>query len=315
MKAVVRMTTGSQGYTSIFNKMEKIEGNGEVDFASWLRSFDRCCTIAQKDDDLVKGQILMLCLSGQALAIAEQLEQEKQAQQKFSELKPKLESVFTTESIREASMVKFENRIQQIQESEDEFMLSLVKLYKAANPDASSAVTTKAIKRRFMNGISANVRQSIYIFCNDPHASTVSYQRLLEHARKARMHVDEGNKERQSVNLLTTSCSNSSVNNESILTAISNLSSSLNQRIDTIEQRSNTQMHEINAITRGRGNYRGNYSRYRNNRRGFYSNRGTSNNLTHTNVNRTNEPSQDNLKCYKCNGLNHFARYCRAKNV
>ena len=37
-----------------------------------------------------------MCLSGQALAVAEQLEEEKRTQQKFSELKVRLESVFTT---------------------------------------------------------------------------------------------------------------------------------------------------------------------------------------------------------------------------
>ena len=47
---------------------------------------------------------------------------------------------------QEAKMVEFENRIQRIQESEDEFMLSLVKLYSAANPDAGEAVSTKATK-------------------------------------------------------------------------------------------------------------------------------------------------------------------------
>ena len=35
------------------------------------------CTIAKKDDDLIKGQVLMMCLSSQALAVAEQLEEEK----------------------------------------------------------------------------------------------------------------------------------------------------------------------------------------------------------------------------------------------
>ena len=41
----------------------------------------------RKKDDLLKGQLMMLCLSGQALAVAEQLEEEKNAQQKYSEVK------------------------------------------------------------------------------------------------------------------------------------------------------------------------------------------------------------------------------------
>ena len=106
----------------------------------------------------------MLCLSGQTLAVAEQLEKERKTQQKFSELKVRLEFLFTTVARQEEEMVEFENRIQRIQESEDGFMLLLVKLYSAANPDAGEDVSTKTIKRRFMNGISAEVRQSLYIF-------------------------------------------------------------------------------------------------------------------------------------------------------
>ena len=133
----------------------------------------------------------MLCLSGQALAVAEQLEEEKNAQQKFSELKVWLLSVFTTEAVIEARMQEFESRIQRIGESEDEFMLALVKLYKTADPSATEPVARKAIKRRFMKGISNELRQSLYIFCNDPHASTVTYQNLLENARKAKLRVLE----------------------------------------------------------------------------------------------------------------------------
>ena len=75
----------------------------------------------------------MLCLSGQALAVAEQLEEEKKAQQKYSEIKTQLESVFETVATKESRMVEFENRIQHIEESADEFMLSLIKLYRAAD--------------------------------------------------------------------------------------------------------------------------------------------------------------------------------------
>ena len=154
----------SQGGLSIFSKLEKFDGKGDVDLASWLRSFDRCCTIAQKDDDLVRGQLLLLCLDGQALAVAEQLEKEKRAQQKYSEIKVRLEAVFKTTERKEAKMVAFENRFQKLEENEDEFMLSLVKMYRATDPGATEAIATKAIKRRFIQGIANEVRQSIYIF-------------------------------------------------------------------------------------------------------------------------------------------------------
>ena len=87
----------------------------------------------------------MLCLSGQASPVAEPLEEEKKTPQKFSELKVRLKSAFATMARQEAKMVEFEIRIRRIQESKDEFMLSLVKLYSAANPDAGEDVSTKAI--------------------------------------------------------------------------------------------------------------------------------------------------------------------------
>ena len=151
-------------------------------------------------------------------------------------------------------MVEFENRIQQIQESEDKFMLSLVKLYSAANPDAGEAVSMKAIKRRFMNGISNEGRQSLYIFCNNPHAITITYQHLLELARKAKMHIFESKCDKQSLNVLTF---NENISNQttpgysSILAAISNLDQNLNAHIDLIENNYSNQVHGINAITRG----------------------------------------------------------------
>ena len=142
----------------------------------------------------------MMCLSGQALAVAEQLEEEKKTPQKFSELEVRLESVFTTMAGSKIGWnLKTEFRIQ---ESKDEFMLSLVKLCSTANSDEGEDVSMKAIKLRFMNGISNEVRKSLYIFCNDPHAITVTYQQLSEHAREENMHVLESKYDEQSMNVL-----------------------------------------------------------------------------------------------------------------
>ena len=254
----------SQGVLAIFSKLEKFDGRSDVDLSSWLRAFDRCCTIAQKDDDLVQGQLLMVCLDGQALAVAEQLEEEKKAQQKYSEIKVRLEAVFKTTATKEAKMVAFENRIQRLEESEDEFMLSLVKLYRAADPDATDANATKAIKRRFMGGIANEVRQSIYIFCNDPYAATVSYQKLLEHARNAKIHALDKKPDKHFVNVLNTSNVTDSNTNDYLLKAISDLSDNMNRRIDDLETNYNS-LQGINAISRGRGNnHRGNYRGNRN---------------------------------------------------
>ena len=53
----------------VFSKLEKFTSNRSLDLRTWLRNFERCCVIAEKKDDLVKGQILMLCVDGRARAI------------------------------------------------------------------------------------------------------------------------------------------------------------------------------------------------------------------------------------------------------
>ena len=61
---------------SVFNKLAKFDGTG--DFKSWLQKFNRCCVITNKVEEEIKGQLILLCLEGQALAIGEQLEYERE---------------------------------------------------------------------------------------------------------------------------------------------------------------------------------------------------------------------------------------------
>ena len=69
---------------SIFQKLEKFSVQNSDDLSSWLRGFQRCCVISGKsDDELVKDQLFMLCLCGQALAVAERLEEEKKRTSKI----------------------------------------------------------------------------------------------------------------------------------------------------------------------------------------------------------------------------------------
>ena len=56
----------------VFSKLEKFTGNGSLDLRTWLRNFERCSVIADKKDDLIKGQILMLCVDGRPRAILDQ---------------------------------------------------------------------------------------------------------------------------------------------------------------------------------------------------------------------------------------------------
>ena len=60
-------------------------------------------------------------------------------------MKKRLEDVFQTSADMETKMAEFEQRIQPVTESEDKFMLSLVKLHRTANPTASTADINRAI--------------------------------------------------------------------------------------------------------------------------------------------------------------------------
>ena len=260
----------ASGNNNIFNRIDKFSGNGETDFSSWLRTFDRACTIAQKTEELVKGQIMMTCLTGQAMAAAENLELRKGAQQPYAELKKELESVFNSAASREARMVEFDNRIQRVNESEDEFMLSLVKLFKAANPEAADDAASLAVKRKFMQGISADLRRSTYIFCSDPFATTVTYQQLLESARKARLQLAPVDQSAATgaaayVTNVSENCGPNQPDTR-IMQAIDSLAKSFNERLDTIETRYNNQLADINSINNNNNN--NNYYNSGNNRRG-----------------------------------------------
>ena len=176
-------------FNIIFSKLEKFTGDENVDLHQWLRNFDRCCVIAEKSDDLVVGQILMLCVDGRAKAVLDQFEEEKSSPQKYSELKKQLTAVFDSEADREAHMTAFERCIQKIDESEEEFMTHLLQLFKAANPNAKTEVINHAVKRKFLQGISDALRRNIFIFCKNPYDDAVSHQDLLKASRDASVHL------------------------------------------------------------------------------------------------------------------------------
>ena len=78
----------------VFSKLEKLTGNANIKLSEWLKGFEHCFVITDKQDDLVRGQILMLCISGHAKACLDQLEDSKQEPQKFSALKEQLKAIF-----------------------------------------------------------------------------------------------------------------------------------------------------------------------------------------------------------------------------
>ena len=89
-------------------------------------------------------------------------------------------------------MTGFETRVQGLGETEDEYMLALIKLFKAANSDAKTEDINQAVKRKFLNGISDDLCRNLFIFCNNPLEETVSHSDLLQASNKARVRLSSG---------------------------------------------------------------------------------------------------------------------------
>ena len=173
----------------VFSKLEKFTGNGTVSLNRWLKNFERCCVITDKKDDLVQGQILMLCVDGRAKACLNQFEDAKKEPQKYSTLKKQQQEVFDSPSDGEAKMSEFEQRIQDVNESKEEFMTSLLQTFCAANPSAKDGEIDCAVKRKFVQGIPASLRQNLFIFCQNPYDDKVTPQDLLKASRDAIVHL------------------------------------------------------------------------------------------------------------------------------
>ena len=117
------------------------------------------------------------------------IESQGGASQTYATLSGKLKEHFENALTRENAMKTFERAEQKIDESEEEFMMTLLSLYKLANPNHTPEITLAAIKRKFMNGISDDLRRNIFVFCNDPYNANVTREQLLGFANNARMHM------------------------------------------------------------------------------------------------------------------------------
>jgi hypothetical protein len=216
----------------IFSTLEKFaDNNNKVTLSQWLRKFDRCCTVAKKadgDDGNIKGQLLLLYVEGRARAILEEYEESQgNAALTYVALVAKLKEHFESNLTREDAMKKFESRVQKINESEEEFMLDLLKLYTLANPTHAAAIQLEAIKRKFMNGISPELRRNVFVFCNNPFAADVTRENLLVYCRNASMHLKAENATDNSTdNVLPVNNDGGASSEESpnaMITAINNL--------------------------------------------------------------------------------------------
>ena len=78
--------------------------------------------------------------------VLEKFEEEKGTPQKFPDLVDKLKSSFNTTASCESKMALFEVCTQQLGETEEEFMLELVTLYRASNPGVYGGQFEMAVK-------------------------------------------------------------------------------------------------------------------------------------------------------------------------
>ena len=329
----------------IFSSMGMFaDGNGN-DLNIFLNKFDRCCAIANKvdGDTPVKGELLMLFLEGRALAALEEYElSQAGVHQTYDTCVRKLKEYFDSTSAREASMTLFEKRKQKINESEEGFILELLRLYSTANPDHTAEVTLLAVKRKFLAGISPTLRSKIFVFCTDPYANNVTRENLLTHCRAARnlLLVEQpnpGTSNSSSTDRVLVTSEENQLSNEGnqLLAAFSNLATDIHEhqantdtRLEYLEETIASMSGGQSNYNRGRGGrgFRGGNSG--NNRGGFQNSGGNRGSFRGGNRggNRgfrggyrggyrggsRGGRGRGPIRCYNCNGDNHVARDCRA---
>ena len=197
------------------------------------------------------------------------------------------------------------------------FYSELYNLYTSANPDLDPEIQTTAIKRKFLQGISPEIKRNIFVFCNDPYDTAVSRDKLLEYCRNAKVYLSAQSNTNLSVTIGNgsreeNSNGDSSGRNE-VISAIERLNTQLQQHVNQTEERLTAQNEVLAAL--GRSNYRGRGSvrgRYVNspNRYSRGSHRGRGNIRART----PTDNNTRNVVCFKCGGINHYARNCLSGN-
>ena len=219
-------------------------------------------------------------------------------------------------------MAAFEVRSQQLGETEEEFMLSLVRLYKAANPTINGIQYEAAIKRKYLQGISPDLRRNIFVFCNNPYDETVTREKLLEHSRNAKVHLGPSItdiKDSTTVKVLTAA---EPVNKTSsdIMDAINDLSIQFNQHMSQTTTKFKEQEENLAVLSqqfdRRDGSFNNNFNNNRGRNRGNYKGRRNYNSRGNNNGDERYSSSIwpttkqiEEIKCFKCGGINHLARH------
>ena len=166
---------GTQTTNLFFNKLDKFNG----DLSAWIKNVQRCCIISNIIVDVVRRQLLMVCVDRRAKAILEDYEETVKAQDADAQIKAndyigKLKEIFQSDATKELNMSLFESRTQNVEETEEKFMYELFKLYKFANP----GVTNDALEIAILHGISSSLRHNIVIFCNKPYNKAITRQNV-----------------------------------------------------------------------------------------------------------------------------------------
>lgn len=327
------MMAASNAY--IFSTLEKFSDGNGTELNAFLSRFDRCCVVANKvdaDNLPVKGQLLMLFVEGRARAALEEFELANGGvQQTYVALVAKLKEYFDSSSARESSMTLFESRTLKVNETEEEFMLQLQRLYSTANPDHAADVSLLAVKRKFLAGISPSLRDKVFVFCSDPYHANVTRENLLSHCRSARnllsstTETPSSSTDYSTTDRVLVSSSEGNLENQTVINTLNNLTIRFEEHVRNTDRRLDEFGDTIAAVS-------GNSSRFRSVRGGRGgSNRGRNNqfNTSYNNSNFSYNNSNNNnrggskgrgnfrggsrgagRKCYACSRFGHLARDC-----
>lgn len=112
---------------------------------------------------------------------------EQNEQEGFDVLVNKLRDVRDSAMLREEKISLFEDRIIQSGETEEEFLIELVRLFQDAYLDHVSENTLNiSLKRKFLQGISSALKKTMFIFVNNPYKAEITRDQLLMACRSAK---------------------------------------------------------------------------------------------------------------------------------